>query len=261
MYCVFDDIYEYVMKSVSLVIYVRIYFTCILARQKRMFARTVQGECRICGAKSTADDMASHLMQHTKTHGAGDVNQFAMRVDGGPDMPFWMYIQIPTEATFGVLDKFLRAVWVECCGHASEFEVDGEIVGMRKRLSAFCTDDTEFLYRYDMGSTTTLRLGVIGRMRKTMPMRGWFHKDAYYPPPLVYGEYKAFILALHNKVKFNCQTCGKRAVYVCSNCIYDMEGACCEDCAPKHECGDEMLLPVAQSPRVGVCSFEGGSLG
>jgi len=31
----------------------------------------------------------------------------------------------------------------------------------------------------------------------------------------------------------------------------------CEGCAGEHECGEEMLLPVVNSPRVGMCGYEG----
>jgi hypothetical protein len=31
-------------------------------------------------------------------------------------------------------------------------------------------------------------------------------------------------------------------------------------CAAKHECGEEMLLPVLNSPRAGVCGYCGPSV-
>lgn len=34
----------------------------------------------------------------------------------------------------------------------------------------------------------------------------------------------------------------------------------CEDCEETHECGTEMLLPVCNSPRCGVCGYEGSSI-
>ena len=34
----------------------------------------------------------------------------------------------------------------------------------------------------------------------------------------------------------------------------------CEDCAKTHECGEEMLLPVCNSPRLGVCGYCGSNI-
>jgi hypothetical protein len=31
----------------------------------------------------------------------------------------------------------------------------------------------------------------------------------------------------------------------------------CDKCLTKHECGDEMSLPVVNSPRMGVCGYCG----
>lgn len=231
-----------------------------IAQQIEYITFSGKGECRICGAKHTASGMTGHLKKHL-TGAGGDADHFVIRIDGGPGSPFWMYVQVSTEATFGVLDKFLRAVWLECCGHLSEFTVDNATVGERKRLSAFLSDGTKFLHQYDMGTTTMLRLSTIGRTARIMPVRGWVHKDAYCPPPPVFGEGKVYIMALHDKVRYNCEKCGKAADYVCGQCIYDEPRACCETCAPNHECGDDMLLDAAQSPRTGECGFTGGSLG
>ena len=34
---------------------------------------------------------------------------------------YWLFADIPVASTLTVLDKFLRAVWLECCGHMSAF--------------------------------------------------------------------------------------------------------------------------------------------
>ena len=35
------------------------------------------------------------------------------------------------------------------------------------------------------------------------------------------------------------------------------EGWLCQSCADEHECGEDMLLPVVNSPRTGVCGYAG----
>jgi hypothetical protein len=54
-----------------------------------------------------------------------------------------------------------------------------------------------------------------------------------------------------------CNVCGKPATEVCAQCIYDGEGWLCDDCAVEHEGGEEMLLPVVNSSRVGMCAYTG----
>ena len=51
--------------------------------------------------------------------------------------------------------------------------------------------------------------------------------------------------------------CGELATQVCGQCNYDATSWLCKKCAAKHECGEEMFLPVVNSPRVGVCAYTG----
>lgn len=67
------------------------------------------------------------------------------------------------------------------------------------------------------------------------------------------------MLARNHPHEIECSYCGKPATHVCRECIYDDGGWLCDDCTEKHECGEEMLLPVVNSPRVGVCAYTGGS--
>jgi hypothetical protein len=56
---------------------------------------------------------------------------------------------------------------------------------------------------------------------------------------------------------FPCVVCGQEATQVCTQCIYENEGWLCDACAPEHACGDELCLPVVNSPRVGMCGYAG----
>lgn len=65
------------------------------------------------------------------------------------------------------------------------------------------------------------------------------------------------ILARNEAPGLKCEKCGKMATQVCSQCIYDGAGWLCDDCSEDHECGEDMMLPVVNSPRVGVCGYCG----
>jgi hypothetical protein len=47
------------------------------------------------------------------------------------------------------------------------------------------------------------------------------------------------------------------ATAVCAQCLYESKGFCCGAHAPDHDCGEDMLLPVVNSPRMGVCGYSG----
>ena len=55
--------------------------------------------------------------------------------------------------------------------------------------------------------------------------------------------------------------CGKPATSVCTVCVYEEGGWLCAECAKAHECGEEMLFPVVNSPRVGMCAYGAGYAG
>lgn len=49
----------------------------------------------------------------------------------------------------------------------------------------------------------------------------------------------------------------KPAVSICTECYWEGDGFLCEDCMEIHECGEDMQLPACNSPRMGVCAYEG----
>jgi hypothetical protein len=51
--------------------------------------------------------------------------------------------------------------------------------------------------------------------------------------------------------------CGQEATQVCTQCIYEDEGWLCDACVSEHKCGDEMCLPVVNTPRVGMGGYTG----
>jgi len=98
----------------------------------------------------------------------------------------------------------------------------------------------KFRYEYDFGSTTELALKVIEDQNMS------FKK-------------KVQLLARNEAPDIQCDHCEKPAVQICSECVCNEEGFLCKKCTADHKCGEEMLLPVVNSPRTGVCAYEGGS--
>jgi hypothetical protein len=97
----------------------------------------------------------------------------------------------------------------------------------------------KFLHEYDFGTTTELVLRVVAERESEIKKKS------------------IRVLARNDSPSITCDSCGKVATHVCSQCIYEGKGWLCDACAGTHECGEEMLLPVVNSPRVGMCGYSG----
>lgn len=217
-----------------------------------------KGRCHYCNGIFSKTVMKKHLdtcnvrIEKDKpgTDGSDGETYFCILVQGFDLPEYWMYVDISANATLKVLDGFLRETWLECCGHLSSFEIAGVIYAsnpdkssgdksMSIKLNAVLEERMQFLHEYDFGSTTTLKLKIVsihsGKKRRQ----------------------KFEIVARNLAPEIKCSKCGKLATQVCCECIYEEEGWLCDNCAETHECGEEMLLPVVNSPRVGVCAYCG----
>jgi hypothetical protein len=219
------------------------------------------GTCGFCGGAFAKAVMTRHLQscaQRKASSAPGGsasktAKAFHVVVEGRYLPGYWMHLEAPGTATLEDLDHLLRDTWLECCGHLSQFEIQGQRYisyvpedpwdeggrSMRVALGKILGPGMKSNYEYDFGSTTALTLKVVSEQAV-----GKAGKSIH-------------ILARNNPPKITCDVCGGEAVAVCSDCQYSEGGWLCKKCAKKHKCGDEMLLPVVNSPRVGVCGYTG----
>ncbi|WP_425060432.1 hypothetical protein [Sporomusa carbonis] len=156
------------------------------------------------------------------------------------------------------MDKFLRDIWLECCGHLSSFRIDGVLYdaepqasmgwgvlptkSMNCKLKSVLKEGMLFEYEYDFGSTTALAIKVFDYRE------GSWKKD------------EITIMSRNKPIERLCDECGEKvATVVCAECIYEGKGFLCDDCRDNHACGEEMFMRIANSPRCGVCAYEGSS--
>ena len=229
-----------------------------------MARQTSKGICTFCREEFSKSTMTRHLEtceQRVSTEAkagsrwkAQQIRTFHLVVEGR-DLPmYWMHLDATASTTLATLDRFLRDTWLECCGHLSAFEIGGvryavaagmddgwdmDEKSMRVRLDKVFSPGQSCSYEYDYGTTTELKLKVIAE-REAEAKGKAIQVLARNTPPVIL-----------------CEECGKPATNVCSQCIFDGKGWLCDDCAEKHECGEEMLLPVVNSPRVGMCAYTG----
>ncbi len=124
-------------------------------------------------------------------------------------------------------------------GAGSLFEAEPDEHSLRVRLDRVLHPGLICFYEYDFGTTTELRLKVLTEEAREAQGQS-IQLRASNTPPLI-----------------PCGGCGKPAASVCSQCVYEEQGWLCADCAKTHECGEDMLLPVVNSPRTGMCAYAG----
>lgn len=200
------------------------------------------GTCQACGARKSKSAMVAHLKTCLPAGASAKASTGVVLLRAqAPHVPyFWLYIAAKSEAKLKDVDRFLRRIWLECCGHMSEFYGPSH-----RKISMNTTvgDATGLFggtlgYVYDFGSSTEL---VISSPAVTEgPMKATVQLAARNEPPI-----------------WPCDSCGKPATTVCAQCVYEGKGFCCAAHASHHECGDDMLLPVVNSPRMGVCGYTG----
>jgi hypothetical protein len=218
------------------------------------------GTCNICGGNFSKSTMTKHLASCKQGKAVPDTSlgeqQFKKTktfhlVIEGRDLPeYWMHIEASAYAKLADLDGFLRDTWLECCGHLSAFRIEGKTYmsdpdeemgdeGMDVMLDEVLRPKIKFLHEYDFGTTTELVLRVVAERESEIKKKS------------------IRVLARNDSPSITCDSCGKVATHVCSQCIYEGKGWLCDACAGTHECGEEMLLPVVNSPRVGMCGYSG----
>jgi hypothetical protein len=209
---------------------------------------TSSGTCVLCGEELAKNRMTKHVAACAQKKG-GRERSFHIVAEGRYAPEYWLHLDVRHRARLDDLDAFLRRTWLECCGHMSQFEIDGrqylsQTYAPGQKTMAIALGDVlhpglKFTHTYDFGTETELRLRVVAELSGA-PAKGGVRLLARNRPP-----------------EFSCVDCGGSATDLCTQCSSGGPGWLCRRCGRKHECGEEMLLPVVNSPRVGQCAYTG----
>ena len=175
-----------------------------------------------------------------------------LRAEAGPT--FWLNLEADSKSTLLDLDQFLREVWLECCGHMSAFTIEGreyhvyvseafshlhEQRDMDVELSEILRPGLEFAHTYDFRTPTELKIRVI---------------EARWGLP----EGPLTLLARNEAPVWSCSVCGRLASMLCRSDSEETEPLFfCREHGEKHDCGELDILPVVNSPRMGLCAYAG----
>jgi hypothetical protein len=188
------------------------------------------GNCFICGKTAGKTAIKNHVL---KDHNNGDEQCHLIKAEGAYDKNYWLFFTASHNSSLSTVDEFLRDIWCECCGHLSAFYSGGCEINKARKLSAIAVGDT-LLYEYDFGSTTEIIITIIAEISR------------------VKQKEKVQLLARNALQEEKCGQCDAPATEI-NVWEYDLYcGKCAEDT------GDDTLMPIVNSPRSGVCGYDGG---
>ncbi len=202
--------------------------------------------CNLCGKEYTQRGLTKHVKSclTKRLYNQHGIPYLYIVVRSSFNHDYFFHLLLSPTTTLKDLDAFLRNYWLECCGHVSAFAFErwGEEIPMSRKVNKVLSPGKTLEYQYDFGSTTELQIKCIADITAVAK-----------------GKKKIQVLSRNTQPIIPCDACGKfPATRICTACQWDGAGWLCEKCAPGHDCGEEMyFLPVVNSPRTGVCAYDG----
>jgi len=204
---------------------------------------TNSGFCALCGHRATKTAMMTHMKACVAAHDKIGQPQplVVLRFAAVGEPRYWLVIEAKADAQLRHVDALLRQLWLECCGHRSAFRVGRRELAMTTATAiAFAGVASKVEYEYDFGSTTALTGELVGERQGSI------------------GRVSVRLLARNEPLVWPCGECKAPATVVCPYCIDSDDGLFCDAHADVHEhAGEEVYLPVVDSPRMGVCGYTG----
>ena len=208
---------------------------------------TTNGICTYCNTEISKNSRSvlSHFLTCRGGHlikGTGSATYVLLLIQAQYSPHYWLVVKVRSDASMKTIDKFLRDIWLECCGHMSEFSNKNTTIPMTRHLSQVISEGLKIDYIYDFGSSTELTLSMIQTIQDV-------------------DEGNLLILVRNKTPEYECSSCNKKAVAICPYCIDEGEGFLCQSCSGQHKCvleeGEDLLSPLMNSPRDGVCGYTG----
>lgn len=257
----------------------------------------IPGVCNICHKTLPGNHIRNHLRRCIRTtlglsvdppDGAefSDPATITVHVSvRAQESPHWIELGVRSDTTLHELDRFLRSIWLECCGHLSQFDIGSVVHSTMVPMPgetflfepmdeheagwqhmAFTLDEavlpwTRFEHEFDFGHPTELALEYMavseGLAQALSPLQPWN------------GE--RIVVLARNQPLQSCYHCGRPAewrVLLKSDEDEDPDDELSEwyedqdvDDGAVHYCGecapdDDALVVLPNSPRQGVDCYD-----
>jgi hypothetical protein len=214
-----------------------------------------KGECTFCGQIIAKNGVTKHLATCAQWKEAvikGELKKgvnetiYHLRVQAIGQPQFWLDLEMRGSATLKDLDGYLRAIWLECCGHLSQFSFGGWLgdeIPMKRSIEGVFKQGSELTHIYDFGTSSETLIKVVGQ-RRGMPVTS--HPIA--------------LLVRNLSPEYECMECKEPATWLCMECLIeeDESGMLCDEhseCHPHDNYGEP--VPLVNSPRMGLCGYDG----
>jgi len=220
----------------------------------------VEGKCYYCKEKYSENSISRHLSTHLKTfekEKLSNKKSYHIKIKGGK--VYFLHLLISEDQILEDLDCYLREIWLECCGHLSSFEIKGT-----RGLNNWLLDRNEYgmdtntkigdlfkkglklNYKYDFGSTTCLEINIVNEYS-------------------IEDEEKILLLSRNEPLKNLCDLCQEKSAHVLCLMWHENETMFCNSCKKYHskkcsEFTEYGEVKIVNSPRMGVCVYEGGTI-
>lgn len=215
-----------------------------------------RGTCGFCGREMTRSGLSKHLhscpqrqeaitlANNTQTTMAQPI--YHLLVQDAYNSDFWLQLEVNGFATLKDVDKYLRAIWLECCGHLSRFSVGGwrtDEIPKRRKIEQVFSHQTELTHIYDFGTSSKTQLKRIATRRGN---------------PLT--KHPIYLMARNKMPTDTCAECDAVAGWYCADCLVN-HGEWITLCQAhlSHHSHDVYggVTPLFNSPRLGVCGYDG----
>lgn len=203
-----------------------------------------EGQCKFCKNDFTKRKIAEHLDVCPKRKKDGKIKNLRLRIIDLYMKNFWLVAEVNEQAKFKDLDNLIKDIWVECCGHLSLFGNYGNETGKARIIMDTLNPGDKLNYIYDFGSSTELIVEALE-----------------YSDCRLSDKKKIEAVARNYLPISNCAKCGEHATRICTACNEEEMVFTCDKCAEKYhneenEKEEHCVLPLANSPRSGVCGYE-----
>ena len=217
--------------------------------------KLTRGTCNFCGREMTKGGLTRHLGSCEKRVEAIDKAAqskikedvlYHLQVQDAWSGDFWLHLEMKGSSTLETLDSYLRAIWLECCGHLSQFSVggwSGEEIGKSRRIEQVFEPGVELTHIYDFGTSSETLIKAIAT-REGKPLT----------------RHPIFLMARNAAPVEQCMECEQPAKWICMECVYEEEtsGLLCDAHAEAHPHEDYgEPVPFVNSPRTGMCGYIG----
>lgn len=214
-----------------------------------------KGQCDFCQETMTRRKLFNHLEKCAKREEAikkAEKSQrspqklFHLRAKNPYTLEFWLDLEVKGSARLRDLDEYLREIWLECCGHLSEFscrDFFADKISMQKEIEDVFKQEKAIYHSYDFGTTSETVVELISA-REGKPL----------------SANPMFLMSRNEMPEEKCLECKKIATHICIECLYENEKGWlyCDEHTEEHPC-DEYgePMPLVNSPRLGMCGYEG----